>query len=78
MSVKTLPLAVSLLVLACGASDAVAEGAADFYRGKILSLGVPNSTGGGYDVYGRALAHHIGKYIPGHPNVVVQNVRAAR
>jgi tripartite-type tricarboxylate transporter receptor subunit TctC len=33
--------------------------------------------GGGYDVYARALARHFGAHVPGHPNVVVQNVPGA-
>src|SRR5215203_5770607 len=76
-----LAIAVGLL-MAGGASlatvkHAVAEIAADFYRNKTLSIGVPNSAGGGYDVYARVLAHHISKHIPGGPNVVIQNLPAA-
>jgi len=58
-------------------SLAAAEEAAEFYQSHSLTLGVPNSSGGGYDVYARALARHLGKHIPGRPNVVVQNVPAA-
>jgi tripartite-type tricarboxylate transporter receptor subunit TctC len=76
-----LAIGVGLLMVG-GASlatvkHAVAEVAADFYRNKTLSIGVPNSAGGGYDVYARVLAHHISKHIPGGPNVVIQNVPAA-
>jgi tripartite-type tricarboxylate transporter receptor subunit TctC len=42
-----------------------------------VTVGSPNSPGGGYDIYLRALAHHLAKYIPGNPNVIVQNVPAA-
>jgi tripartite-type tricarboxylate transporter receptor subunit TctC len=48
-----------------------------FYRSHTLTLGSPNSPGGGYDVYLRALARHLAKYIPGNPNIIVQNVPAA-
>jgi hypothetical protein len=34
-------------------------------------------TGGGYDVCGRLMARHLGRHIPGQPNVVVQNVPGA-
>ncbi len=47
---------------------------ADFYRGKTITLQIGSETGGGYDVVGRAVARYIGRYIPGNPNVIVQNV----
>jgi tripartite-type tricarboxylate transporter receptor subunit TctC len=45
----------------------------DFYSGKSLSIVVGFSPGGGYDLYARNLARHIGKHIPGNPTVLVQN-----
>ena len=60
----------------CGV-PACADDVAAFYKNRTLTIGSPNSPGGGYDVYLRVLAHHIGKYIPGHPSVIVQNVPAA-
>jgi tripartite-type tricarboxylate transporter receptor subunit TctC len=68
------------MILAACASDvhaAPAEDAARFYRTHTLTLGSPNSPGGGYDVYVRALTRYIGRYIPGHPTVIVQNIPAA-
>jgi tripartite-type tricarboxylate transporter receptor subunit TctC len=56
---------------------AAAQDATAFYRTHTLTLGSPNSPGGGYDIYVRALARHIAKYIPGNPSIVVQNVPAA-
>jgi tripartite-type tricarboxylate transporter receptor subunit TctC len=50
---------------------------ADFYKGKQVQLIVGYGTGGGYDVYGRVIARHIGKHIPGNPTVVVQNMPGA-
>src|SRR6185437_8640225 len=58
-------------------SAARADEAADFYRGRQVTLYVGFGPGGGYDVYARLLARHIGKYIPGNPNVVVQNLPGA-
>jgi tripartite-type tricarboxylate transporter receptor subunit TctC len=49
----------------------------DFYRGKRLTVLVGFGPGGGYDVYARLLARYIGKYIPGEPAVVVQNMPGA-
>ena len=45
----------------------------DFYKGRTLSIVAGFSTGGGYDLYGRNLARHLGKHIPGNPTIVVQN-----
>jgi tripartite-type tricarboxylate transporter receptor subunit TctC len=53
---------------------AYAQIAVDFYRGKQITLMVGSSPGGGYDAVGRVVAHHIGKFIPGNPTVVVQNI----
>ncbi len=67
--------APALLALALTAS---AAGAADpFYQGKTITLIVGSSTSGGYDTYGRLLAHHMGKHIPGNPAFVVQNMPGA-
>ena len=58
-------------------TGARADDVESFYRSHTLTLGSPNSPGGGYDVYLRALARHLAKYIPGNPNIIVQNVPAA-
>ena len=60
-----------------GLSTGHAEDAAEFYKSHSVTLGVPNSAGGGYDVYARALARHLGNHIPGKPTIVVQDVPAA-
>ena len=49
----------------------------DFYRGKTINIMVGFGPGGGYDLYARLLARHLGKHIPGNPNVVVQNMEGA-
>jgi tripartite-type tricarboxylate transporter receptor subunit TctC len=48
-----------------------------FYQGKTITFIVGSGAGTAYDMYGRLLANHIGKYIPGNPGVVVQNMPAA-
>ena len=50
---------------------------ADFYKGKTITVVVRSSPGGGYDTYGRLIANHIGKHIPGNPDVIVQNMPGA-
>jgi tripartite-type tricarboxylate transporter receptor subunit TctC len=55
------------------ASPAFADPVADFYKGRTVSIVVGFSPGGGYDLYGRLVAQHLGRFIPGRPNVIVQN-----
>src|SRR6187401_3438450 len=54
-----------------------AQDVANFYRGKTVRVVVGFSTGGGYDAYARLLARHYGRYIPGNPTVIVQNMPGA-
>jgi tripartite-type tricarboxylate transporter receptor subunit TctC len=51
--------------------------AADFYQGKTLTVIVGYAPGGGVDATARAITRHLGKFIPGQPNVVVQNMEGA-
>ncbi|MFT5539419.1 MAG: tripartite-type tricarboxylate transporter receptor subunit TctC [Alphaproteobacteria bacterium] len=51
--------------------------AADVYKGKTIVVTVGFGPGGGYDRYGRLLARHIGRHIPGKPTVVVKNLPGA-
>ncbi|HWH77657.1 MAG TPA: tripartite tricarboxylate transporter substrate-binding protein [Candidatus Binatus sp.] len=48
-----------------------------FYKGKSIRLIVGASAGGGYDTYSRTIARHMGKYIPGNPVFVVENMPGA-
>ncbi len=56
------------------AAPAVAQ---DFYAGKSIDLLVGAPPGGGYDIYGRLVARHIGRHIPGNPNIVPKNMPGA-
>src|SRR5882762_1460116 len=69
---------LAAFVLMSLASTAVqADDVADFYKGKELRLVVSASIGGGYDIYARAVARHLGAHIPGNPTIVPQNMPAA-
>jgi tripartite-type tricarboxylate transporter receptor subunit TctC len=48
-----------------------------FYKGKTISLIIGSNASGGYDGYGRLLARHMGKHIPGTPVIVPQNMPGA-
>ena len=67
----------ALCVLAGVGSLAIPAQAADFYKDKTVNVVVGFTPGGGYDAYARALARFLGDYIPGHPNVIVQNMPGA-
>jgi tripartite-type tricarboxylate transporter receptor subunit TctC len=64
------------LILSFRTSIVSAQGE-PFYKGKQIRIIVGLSTGGGYDRAARMLARHIGKYIPGNPDVLVQNMPGA-
>src|SRR4051812_20300404 len=70
---------ISAIVSACCAAAifcnaARADAVSDSYKGKNVYLQVGSGTGGGYDLVARVVARHIGRQIPGNPNIVVQNV----
>ena len=48
-----------------------------FFKGKTINLVVGYSAGGGYDQYARLAARHLGRHIPGTPNIIVQNMPGA-
>lgn len=70
-------VAATVAFMALAAPSARADAVADFYKGKQVSVIVGYGPGGGYDVYARLVARHIGRHIPGNPNVVVQNMPGA-
>jgi tripartite-type tricarboxylate transporter receptor subunit TctC len=51
--------------------------AEDFYKGKTLTVVVGFTPGGGFDLNARLLARHMGRHIPGNPDVIVQNMPGA-
>ena len=54
-----------------------ADAIADFYKGRTITLIVGYGPGGGYDLYARLMARHLGRHIPGNPTIVVQNMPGA-
>lgn len=63
--------------VAVAATPAGAQSVEEFYKGKTVNLIVGFSVGGGYDLYARHLARHMGKHIPGQPTIVTQNMAGA-
>jgi hypothetical protein len=50
----------------------------DFFSGKTVTIYVSNPPAGGYDLYARLLARHLGRHLPGNPRVVVSNMPSAQ
>jgi len=59
------------------APSRAADPVEEFYRGKTLRVIVGYAVGGGYDIYGRVFAEFFGKYLPGNPTIIVQNMPGA-
>jgi tripartite-type tricarboxylate transporter receptor subunit TctC len=63
-------------VLALSRAQAAEQTPVDFFRGKTISYIVSAEPGGGYDTYGRLIARHMQKYLPGS-RILVRNVTGA-
>jgi tripartite-type tricarboxylate transporter receptor subunit TctC len=50
---------------------------AEFYNGRTINLIIGYAPGGGYDLYGRVLAQHMSRHIPGNPKIIPQNMPGA-
>jgi len=70
-------LTLSAIAVLAGASLAQAQTPAEFYRGKQIQLLCYSGAGSTYDTYARLLGRHIGRFIPGSPTIVVQNMVGA-
>jgi tripartite-type tricarboxylate transporter receptor subunit TctC len=69
---------IGLLIAIAGLALAPARATAqDYYAGKTIDLVVGNYPGGGYDIYARTVARHLGRNIPGNPAIVVKNMPGA-
>jgi tripartite-type tricarboxylate transporter receptor subunit TctC len=66
---------VAAMMFASAAAQAAGPG--EFYRGRNVFLVIGYTPGGGYDLYARLLARHLGKHIPGNPTVIPQNMPGA-
>jgi tripartite-type tricarboxylate transporter receptor subunit TctC len=66
--------AVGALVVMASVAQATTH---EFYKGKTIRLIVSAAAGGGFDTYSRAIARHMGKHIPGHPTIIVENMTGA-
>lgn len=59
------------------AASATADPIAEFYKGRQVTIIVGSTAGGGYDLYARLVGRHLGRFLPGNPNVIVTNMPGA-
>jgi len=71
---RQLRLCVLFGLLCLAPSLAAAQSVEAFYRGRTVALTIGLGAGGGYDLYARVMAKHIGRYIPGNPVIVPKNM----
>jgi len=78
MLARILMRSLSVFMLGVVALQAPATAqTAEPFKGKDLTMIIGYPPGAGNDLYGRLVARHLGKHIPGHPNVVAQNMPGA-
>ncbi len=65
----------ALAGIAMGAAQTAS--AAEFYKGKRMTLIVGYTAGGGYDTYTRLLGRYMVKHVPGNPSIIVKNMTGA-
>ncbi len=70
-------LAAGLLLLTAGQSSAQ-QSVEAFYKGKTVTITVGGTPGGGYDNDARVVGRHLGRFVPGHPNFIIQNMPGAK
>ncbi|MCC6889038.1 MAG: hypothetical protein IT536_10945 [Hyphomicrobiales bacterium] len=72
---RALTAIAAFAALAAAAGPAVAQ--APSYQGKTVEVVIGFGAGGGNDAYGRLLANHLGRHLPGQPSVVAKNMPGA-
>lgn len=78
MAWRALGMGLALVAGIATWSDAQAQSSVEsFYKGKTINMVVGYTSGGGFDIYARLLGRHMGRYIPGGPSFVTQNMPGA-
>ena len=73
----SIKICTAILAITATAGTSHAQTAADFFKGKTITINIGFPPGGGYDANSRMLARHFGKHIPGNPSVVAANMPGA-
>ncbi len=74
VTLKALLLAASSAIVA---QQAAAQSPAEFFKGRNINVYIGFAPGGSYDFFGRLVARHIGKHIPGSPTGVPNSMPGA-
>src|SRR5262245_59202177 len=77
LAAQRLSFAAIAAAVAFAASPAAADNVADFYKGQTVSILMGTGPGASYDLYGRTIAEHIGRHIPGNPTIIVEYMPGA-
>jgi tripartite-type tricarboxylate transporter receptor subunit TctC len=78
LSSTTLSLeALALAALLAATGNAAAQPVEQFFARKTLTITIGYTAGGSYDLYGRMVARHLGRHIPGQPTIIAQNMPGA-
>lgn len=64
-------------IILLGIAPEAGAQADQFYKGKTIRIMVGSTAGGFYDRWGRLFGKYMSKYIPGQPEIIVQNVTGA-
>ncbi len=56
---------------------AVAQEPAQFYANRTIAIVMGTSPGGSYDIYGRVIANHLARQIPGRPTIIIEHMPGA-
>jgi tripartite-type tricarboxylate transporter receptor subunit TctC len=73
-SMRARSLALALVLPLVAAAPVFAQDAADFYKGKTISILVGAGEGGSFVPYAQMLAEHMKRHIPGAPNIIVKTM----
>jgi tripartite-type tricarboxylate transporter receptor subunit TctC len=68
---------LTLAATAIFIAPASAQSVADFYKGKTIAIVMGTGPGGSYDLYGRTIAEHLSRHIPGNPIIIIEHMPGA-
>ena len=70
-------LLTGAFIATCAAGASLAQTPDGYFKGKIVTINIAGTSGGGIDIGARILSRFLGKYLPGNPQVVAQNMPGA-
>lgn len=77
MLARSLAIALAIMIAPAWAPVAAQEDNSAVFARKTITIYIGNTAGGTYDLFGRLVARHLGKHIPGRPNIVAENMPGA-